>query len=998
MAWGFWTTYSANTHVPKYTSNFSPPSKRERSLERDSLVEKERQLLKSSSSAGSIHNERHGSLGGRAPSRLGHHIMANHIPPEKVAYERHLLLGDPDWSTRTVADRNTLPRKKQYDFERGSVSPSEEVYYSNQKSPVTPMESGTSRKSSDDVFCPACAHQSSQHTSSNRESRVSFGSIASSSRGSRGSSSGGPSGRGGMSASRMRSRSQEDDESSGRGGVLSSSVPTPPPPPFLSNRDIIHSSLMETINQKMSILSSIRNALPNAATEYHLEQHHEMQYRHERPQTAPRRHSNRNPTGHEYNQPPQRSLSSKSGRKASSISLRDSNGVDTVPNTPVVRHPGCGVPPVGPALIHEVSDNASTHPRSSRSSSRTTPRGSSSRASHESIRSMSATTTPLEDGSYERIGDNVDDDPSVLDQGGGSVIGIRNASAPRADRSPGAVVQTPAEDGGDEQEDQEMDRHTGTVKRRKRRSSYIRLSEEHLEESQKSRTLPHPPQRGDQYHHPQAGIPLTRSQERVFFTHYQDEHVQRANNHHHPRYHRECQSQSGSRKSSQERLERQRQAGRHFSLSQEHLEDKYSPPELHHHMHCMSEHHHPDEHHYMVDRPGSRSQEDIGYEYHGTSYAVPIGQPPQYMHYDHHNHIGSQERLLNSGGHVSSKNGSNGSPHALTPRVTRTDNGHVYKSSMKRNVGPVEFAHPLSPPRDVQMSGDERHYIQRMSYQMLTRPNSYHDHVPMEKGLRPRSSSIGDRLSDSSEPTAVPPAADPVPNRQRKHHTLGGYGHHHLQQQNRQRHPSTTAPYPERASGPGVTPILTNSQSPRPDIEPARVDTDRHLPSMTSFQSTLPSSSMSATSSRSEKSSSRSSQSPSSDFSKTGCHSNKCRQKHPLVNTPPTPAKGLVTISDPPIAPPPPDDVIIHHRDLPPEPISSPMFPGVPIAPGMPCQGEDRSIYRRGARRWRKLYKVNGHIFQAKRFNRSRMASSNSICELIVQGSPSSSTHFMVNG
>lgn len=28
------------------------------------------------------------------------------------------------------------------------------------------------------------------------------------------------------------------------------------------------------------------------------------------------------------------------------------------------------------------------------------------------------------------------------------------------------------------------------------------------------------------------------------------------------------------------------------------------------------------------------------------------------------------------------------------------------------------------------------------------------------------------------------------------------------------------------------------------------------------------------------------------------------------------------------------------------------------------------SIYRRGARRWRKLYLVNGHIFQAKRFNR----------------------------
>lgn len=46
------------------------------------------------------------------------------------------------------------------------------------------------------------------------------------------------------------------------------------------------------------------------------------------------------------------------------------------------------------------------------------------------------------------------------------------------------------------------------------------------------------------------------------------------------------------------------------------------------------------------------------------------------------------------------------------------------------------------------------------------------------------------------------------------------------------------------------------------------------------------------------------------------------------------------------------------------------VFPNVPSAPGMSCVGEDRSIYRRGARRWRKLYKVNGHIFQAKRFNR----------------------------
>ncbi|EDW74189.2 uncharacterized protein Dwil_GK21803, isoform C [Drosophila willistoni] len=46
------------------------------------------------------------------------------------------------------------------------------------------------------------------------------------------------------------------------------------------------------------------------------------------------------------------------------------------------------------------------------------------------------------------------------------------------------------------------------------------------------------------------------------------------------------------------------------------------------------------------------------------------------------------------------------------------------------------------------------------------------------------------------------------------------------------------------------------------------------------------------------------------------------------------------------------------------------VFPNVPHAPGQSCDGEDRSIYRRGARRWRKLYRVNGHIFQAKRFNR----------------------------
>ncbi|KAG9482270.1 protein kinase C zeta type isoform X2 [Eleutherodactylus coqui] len=52
------------------------------------------------------------------------------------------------------------------------------------------------------------------------------------------------------------------------------------------------------------------------------------------------------------------------------------------------------------------------------------------------------------------------------------------------------------------------------------------------------------------------------------------------------------------------------------------------------------------------------------------------------------------------------------------------------------------------------------------------------------------------------------------------------------------------------------------------------------------------------------------------------------------------------------------------------EALSIHVFPSIPEKPGLPCPGEDKSIYRRGARRWRKLYRVNGHLFQAKRFNR----------------------------
>lgn len=45
------------------------------------------------------------------------------------------------------------------------------------------------------------------------------------------------------------------------------------------------------------------------------------------------------------------------------------------------------------------------------------------------------------------------------------------------------------------------------------------------------------------------------------------------------------------------------------------------------------------------------------------------------------------------------------------------------------------------------------------------------------------------------------------------------------------------------------------------------------------------------------------------------------------------------------------------------------------------------SIYRRGARRWRKLYRVNGHIFQAKRFNRVSIISFNLNAPLLLSPS-----------
>lgn len=46
------------------------------------------------------------------------------------------------------------------------------------------------------------------------------------------------------------------------------------------------------------------------------------------------------------------------------------------------------------------------------------------------------------------------------------------------------------------------------------------------------------------------------------------------------------------------------------------------------------------------------------------------------------------------------------------------------------------------------------------------------------------------------------------------------------------------------------------------------------------------------------------------------------------------------------------------------------VFPNVPFAPGAACDGENPHVYRKGARRWKKTYCVNGHAFHAKRFNK----------------------------
>uniref|UniRef100_A0A914NG79 Protein kinase C-like 3 n=1 Tax=Meloidogyne incognita TaxID=6306 RepID=A0A914NG79_MELIC len=61
------------------------------------------------------------------------------------------------------------------------------------------------------------------------------------------------------------------------------------------------------------------------------------------------------------------------------------------------------------------------------------------------------------------------------------------------------------------------------------------------------------------------------------------------------------------------------------------------------------------------------------------------------------------------------------------------------------------------------------------------------------------------------------------------------------------------------------------------------------------------------------------------------------------------------------------------------------VFLGQPTTPGAPCPGEDKTVYRRGARRWvhKKKYFISGHCFQPKRLNKRTICA---LCEDTIWG------------
>ena len=134
MAWGYWTCYSNNGYganrrgQQKNNELFYHPQKREKSQERlitnSTTFTNNTVVSASEASAASAVVADNNSVKRQQQQQLAHAHQhgqdVNHVEPEKVAFERRLLLGDPDWGSRTIADRNTLPRKKQPEYDKNS--------------------------------------------------------------------------------------------------------------------------------------------------------------------------------------------------------------------------------------------------------------------------------------------------------------------------------------------------------------------------------------------------------------------------------------------------------------------------------------------------------------------------------------------------------------------------------------------------------------------------------------------------------------------------------------------------------------------------------------------------------------------------------------------------------------------------------------------------------------------------------------------------------------
>eukprot|EP00096_Caligus_rogercresseyi_P013742 TRINITY_DN6346_c0_g1_i1.p1 TRINITY_DN6346_c0_g1~~TRINITY_DN6346_c0_g1_i1.p1 ORF type:complete len:338 (-),score=124.52 TRINITY_DN6346_c0_g1_i1:183-1196(-) len=189
MAWGFWTTYNVRLESRVRSSS---------GVRESSWESLEMRGLKASSSSSS-----RGTL-----------------PDNRLAYERRLLLGGPEWSSRTPADRNTLPRKGKEGGGGTSSTPDESLLWQN-----SILGGGSSSKKSEDggedgvvgggttdgedeeeedIYCPAC-----------HASRVSFGSL---------------------SSSRDSSRGALGKSSTEEGSGPMKSLPSPPPPPIFAPR------------------------------------------------------------------------------------------------------------------------------------------------------------------------------------------------------------------------------------------------------------------------------------------------------------------------------------------------------------------------------------------------------------------------------------------------------------------------------------------------------------------------------------------------------------------------------------------------------------------------------------------------------------------------------------------------------------------------------------------------------------------------------------------